>query len=163
MASIPYKSSDRTTKTRIGWREHVAFSELGIPAIKAKCDTGALTSALHVENVRVIKDGKSRVKFDVPYYHDGRKLARCVAPLLGWRKIKNTGGLPEERLIIKTMLTIGHQQSYIELSLANRANMGFDLILGRSALRSLDLMVDPSRSFLAGNPRLSSAPKKESK
>lgn len=136
----------------VGWREYVGLPELGITVIKAKIDTGARTSALHVEDARIVTDSADRVVFSVPYYYHGRHLVACVAQLVGRREIRSTTGPSEERLIIKTVLAIGRRHWHIEASLADRSNMGFDLILGRTALRRHGLIVDPSRSFLAGEP-----------
>jgi hypothetical protein len=147
------KSSDPSVKPAtgvVGWREYVGLPELGIPVIKAKIDTGARTSALHVEDFRIA--GDDNVAFSVPYYYHGRHLVECVATLLGSREIRSTSGSSEERLIIKTAVAIGQRHWHIEVSLADRSNMGFDLILGRTALRRHGLIVDPSRSFLAGEP-----------
>ena len=155
MASNRRKISIRPAKrpsSPIGWREYVGLPELGIPIIRAKLDTGARTSALHVENIRVVGRTGRRVAFSVPYDHDGRHLVECVARLVGKREIKNSGGLPDERFIIRTVLAIGRRHWHIEASLADRSNMEFDLILGRTALRRHGFVVDPSRSFLAGEP-----------
>ena len=155
MGSMKRKARIRTTKTRdslVGWREHVGLPELGIPIIRAKIDTGARTSALHAESIRAVEGSEPHVVFAVPYTHDGKHLVECVAPLVGKRAIKNTSGLPEERFIINTVLVVGNRRWHIEISLANRMNMGFDLILGRTALRGHRFSVTPARSYLAGEP-----------
>ena len=137
---------------QIGWRECVGLPDLGIPAIKAKIDTGARTSALCAEDIRIIEGKQPQVAFTVPYAFCGQKHVACVAPLLGKRKIKNTSGFQEERFVIKTLLVIDGRRWHIEVSLADRANMNFDFILGRTALRGHGFAVNPSRSFLAGDP-----------
>jgi len=149
------KRSVRRTKRpirMIGWREYVGLPALNIPIIRAKIDTGARTSALYAENIRVVDGGGPSVAFTVPLSHDGQRPIDCVAPLVGIREIKNTGGVPEERCIIKTLVLIGRHRWHAEISLANRANMGFDLILGRTALRGHSFRINPARSFLTGGP-----------
>ena len=78
--------------------------------------------------------------------------ARHEARLVDQRPIKNTSGIPETRLVIETTLVLGARRWRIEASLANRENMEFELILGRTAIRRRRLLVDPGRSFLAGPP-----------
>ena len=72
---------------------------------------------------------------------------------MGEREIKNTSGIPEMRYVVTTQLLIGRRHWRVEVSLANRANMEFVLILGRTALRDHELLVNPGRSFLTGVPR----------
>lgn len=135
----------------IGWREYVGLPDLHIPVIKAKIDTGARTTALHamVEGVR-LQEGVKWLDFRV--FH-GKKAGELSShPLLDQRDIKNTSGVPETRYVIKTRLRVGARSWPIEISLADRERMAFDIILGRTAIRGRSLLVDPGKSFLAGQP-----------
>tara|TARA_R110002073_G_scaffold3635_2_gene23935 strand:+ start:30218 stop:30697 length:480 start_codon:yes stop_codon:yes gene_type:complete len=139
-------------KTEIGWREIVGLSTLEIPALHAKIDTGARTSALNAVIIREFeREGEMWVEFDVTFTED-RHVQRCLAPIADKREIKNTSGIPELRYVIETQLTLGSRQWQIELSLADREPMTFDLILGRTALRNRRICINPGRSFLSGLP-----------
>jgi len=132
----------------IGWREVVGLPELGIEAIRAKIDTGARTSALHATNRRQVTiGGRDWIEFHVPIPGTPRT-TRCRAPVHAVRSIKNTSGIAKERYIIETDLVLGDRRWTIELSLADRENMGFDLILGRTAIRRRRLVVNPGKSYL---------------
>ncbi|HUU65992.1 MAG TPA: RimK/LysX family protein [Methyloceanibacter sp.] len=135
----------------IGWREYVGLPDLGVPSMRAKIDTGARTSALHAANIeRFERDGCDWVRFS-PL--TGRKSEmRCEAQLVHHRHIKNTGGSSEERPIIETTLVLGRYRWPIEVSLTNRDNMEFDLIVGRTAVRRYRMVVNPGRSYIAGLP-----------
>jgi hypothetical protein len=136
----------------IGWREHVALPDLKIASIAAKIDTGARTSALHADDQKLLwVDGQPWVEFTVPVGR-GRSSERVRAPLVDERQIKNTSGVPEQRLVVHTKLLLGRHRWDIELSLADRANMGFDIILGRTAIRRRGILVNPGRSFLLNSP-----------
>ena len=138
---------------QIGWREWVGLPDLGVMRLKAKIDTGARTSALHaVHQDPFTRDGEKWISFTIPGEND-RKDTPCEALLVGEREIKNTSGIPEMRYVVTTQLLIGRRHWRVEVSLANRANMEFVLILGRTALRDHELLVNPGRSFLTGVPR----------
>lgn len=140
--------------SQIGWREWVALPRLGVARIRAKIDTGARTAALHAEEVEAFeRDGARWVRFKVPGGEGQRDWIQCEAPVTDVRDIKNTSGLPERRYIITTSLRLGTRRWPIEVSLANRDQMGFELILGRTSIRRRKLVVNPGRSFLAGEPK----------
>ncbi len=141
----------------VGWREHVGLPDLGVARMPAKIDTGARTSALHAEEQQVFeRDGRSWVAFVFPDPTTRRPRA-FEAPVLEWRDIKNTGGVPERRIVIRTTLLLGRHRWRIDVSLADRRRMEFDLILGRTAARKRRILVDPGHSWLldrADRPRL---------
>lgn len=136
----------------IGWREIVSLPELGVFDMRAKIDTGARTSALHAEDQDVFdKDGRRWVRFRVPASRHHSDY-RVEVPVLDERDIKNTSGVPETRIVIRTLLHLGTHHWHVDVSLADRSNMGFDMILGRTAIRRHNVLVNAGRSFLAGKP-----------
>jgi hypothetical protein len=137
----------------VGWREWVALPDLGIPAIKAKLDTGARSSALHAFDIRERSEGGvTWVEFQVhPLQRDARVTVRARARLLGERWIRSSSGKETLRAVIETRLVLGDRWWPIELTLVQRDLMGFRMLVGRQALRRR-LVVSPSRSYVAGEP-----------
>lgn len=139
-------------KQIIGWREIVSLPELGIEKIKAKIDTGARSSALHAYDIECYraKNGKLRTKFIVhPLQKNNKCIIQCHADVIDQRFIKSSSGQKELRTTILTNLKVGEAIWPIELTLTNRDNMGFRLLIGRTALRRR-FLVDPQRSFFFG-------------
>ncbi len=136
-------------KLIIGREEWCSLPELGLPAIKAKVDSGARTSALHAFNVYTYKEEeKEYVKFEIHPIQGNRKIVKsCKAELSGRRAIKSSNGVVEKRLFIITTVKIGEEVWEIELTLTNRDSMGYRMLLGREAMRN-KILVDPDNSFL---------------
>ena len=123
--------------------------ELAIGPIKAKVDTGASTSALHAVELDVFdRDGSTWVSF--AYQHeDGSVGALNEAPVLEFREVTNSGGQSESRPVIQTPLKLGTVYKLVELTLTQRDNMAYRMLLGRTTLSS-DFVVAPSESFVQG-------------
>lgn len=137
----------------MGWRELVGLPDLEVSQLRAKIDTGARTSALHAIDVSVFEeDGIRFVRFHVPLPGQPRN-KRCTARIIDDRQIKNTSGIAEHRYVIETTLVLGKRHWRIEVSLADREKMEFDLILGRTAIRKRGLVVNPGSSYLLGVPQ----------
>jgi ribosomal protein S6--L-glutamate ligase len=133
----------------LGWEEWVALPELGLPAIKAKVDTGARTSALHAFYVEPFGPARARkVRFGVhPVPRRNDIAVTCVARLVDRREVRSSNGEREQRYVIETSIRIGNREWPIEVSLANRDTMSYRMLLGRRAIPR-DMLVDPSSSFL---------------
>lgn len=137
----------------MGWREWVALPELGVRRIKAKLDTGARSSALHAFNVRPLqRDGKDLVQFDVhPLQRNDEDFKTCVAEAVDYRWITNSGGGREKRFVVVTALQMGGDSWPIEVTLTDRDQMGFRMLIGRTAMERR-LVIDPTASYRLGKP-----------
>ncbi len=135
-------------KSIVGWREWVGLPGLNIPSIKAKIDTGARTSALHAFNIESFnKAGEPWVSFLVhPNQRDDTTVIRCEAQLIDQRFVANSGGTREKRCVISSSLRMGNSVWPIELTLSNRDELGFRMLIGRTALKGR-IIVDPAVSY----------------
>lgn len=138
-------------KIILGSEEWCSFPQLGIPAIKARVDSGAKTSALHAINIApFLKDSENWVKFDInPIQNNLKTVIHCEAKLVDKRIVKSSSGFREQRYVIKTNLSIGSDSWEIEMTLTNRDSMGFRMLLGREAM-SGRILVDPEQKYLLG-------------
>jgi ribosomal protein S6--L-glutamate ligase len=119
-----------------GWEEWVSLPGLGMPALKAKIDTGARTSALHAHNIEVFGPAsKPKVRFNVhPIPGKDTVDITCSAPILDRREVTSSNGESELRYVIETTLDVGGQQWPIEVTLTDRSSMNARMLLGRQAL-----------------------------
>jgi len=119
-----------------GWEEWIALPELGLPAIKAKIDTGARTSALHAHDIEVFgSDAKPKVRFNVhPVAGNEDIVITCSAPIIDRREVTSSNGESELRYVISTNLDVAGQSWPIDVTLTNRAGMTSRMLLGRQAL-----------------------------
>ncbi|WP_084397493.1 30S ribosomal protein S6--L-glutamate ligase [Henriciella aquimarina] len=133
----------------LGWEEWVALPDLGLPAVKAKVDTGAKTSALHAELIEPFgKPGAPQVRFLIRPDPDRPNLeVVCKAPVVDRRDVTSSNGQTELRYVIATSMLIGNVQRTIEVTLTNRETMSYRMLLGRGAIGD-NAVVLPGRSFI---------------
>ena len=135
------------TTVRTGWREWVSLPLLLEPRIRAKLDTGARSSALHVERQwRFTESGEPWVGFVVRPHARGN-LLEASAAIVDERVVTDSGGHRTLRAFVRTPLRLAGIEHEIDINLTDRCGMRFPLLLGRTAL-SLGFMVDPAASFL---------------
>lgn len=140
-------------KRLVGWRELVDLPDLGLRAVPAKIDTGARTSSLHATVLdRYDRDGEEFVRFAVDFPRQNVRHV-CEAIHVDHRGITSSNGDTQMRLIVKTPIRIGGIEFRAEISLADRSDMQFPLLIGRTALRRR-FLVDAGRSWLQSPPPL---------
>lgn len=132
----------------VGWLEYIALPELGLDHIKAKFDTGARTSALHATEITTFtRDEVEWVRFRVQLDADAPTV-QLEQPVYDTRHIKNTSGVPEERIVIRTPVLIAGRTWPIAVSLSDRSNMRLPMIVGRTALKKQNIAVHTRKTKL---------------
>ncbi|MFO1352160.1 MAG: RimK/LysX family protein [Gammaproteobacteria bacterium] len=138
-------------KLIVGWREWVALPKLGIPALKAKIDTGARTSALHVADLESYREQRRRkARFTLHPLRKNQQVAIiCSADVIDERIVTDSGGRKEKRLVIRSPIRLAEWEWMIDITLTSREDMMFRMLLGRTAMAGR-LIVDPALSFEYG-------------
>lgn len=144
-------SKVNSDKIIVGSEEWFSFPELGLPAIKARIDSGAKTSSIHAFNIqKFVRHGEIWVSFEVhPLQNNRHVVVRCERRVIDRRSVKSSSGMTETRYVISTVMKVGAELIDIELTLANRDSMGYRMLLGREAMHGR-MLVDPSLSFCLG-------------
>jgi hypothetical protein len=151
----------------LGWKEQVSLPELGIERLRAKLDTGARSSALHVEWMEEIgehdHDGRRLplVRFEMLVGPRAQPTRRTVdAPVVAHKRVRDTRARPELRPVIRTRITCGPLDTTADVTLTSRSGMNFRMLLGRLTLEH-HCLVDPARGYLQSPvpPRPSSSPR----
>ena len=149
--------TDVLDHTIVGWREWVAFPEIGLPAVRAKVDTGAKTTALHAHDIAVEeRDGQPWATFVVhPFFRHEKLQVTCEAPVVDDREVTSSSGHTELRVVIGVTFRLGIKSDSsewpIEVTLTDRRGMRFPMLLGREAMAGR-VLVDSGASFLLGAP-----------
>ena len=146
--------TDKPTLPIIGWREWIALPELGIKFIKAKIDTGARSSSLHAFDIELFEqEGQQWARFKVnPVQRREKWVIDSMAPVIDMRSVRSSSGQSQVRPVVKTAVRLLGQTFDIELTLADRNQMGFRMLLGREAFRRRYL-IDPGKSYRGGIPK----------
>lgn len=134
----------------VGWQERVDLPELGISQLAVKLDTGAVSSSIHADNIRIFRRHQADwVRFDLcDSLGIPREESRCETRLLGYRRIRSSSGHQAQRPVVETTLVLAGFYWTIELTLAHRPTMHFPVLLGRDALAGR-CMVDCGQIFLS--------------
>lgn len=128
----------------IGRREFVDFPHLSITHIEAKIDTGAYTSSIHCKHIeQKTIDEKDVLLFKLmdDTIHSVEHFSR--------KNIKNSFGEKEERYIIKTLIKIGKKTILTTISLSDRKNMRYQVLIGRRLLKG-KFIVDVNAIYTNG-------------
>jgi len=135
----------------IGWNEFVDIPQWGIKRLRAKVDTGARSSALHVENLRELP--RDRVEFDVILHRRKRDRRVRVRTQISRRgRVRSSNGEFSNRIFVAVPVSIGPVEREVELSLVDRQKMIHRMLLGRTAL-SGPFLVDVSHRCLLTRER----------
>ena len=138
-----------------GWREWISLPGLDVAWIKAKLDTGARTSSLHAWDIEEFeRDGEAWLRYTVlPWQASDEDQLRLESPLHDQRAVRSSSGHAEERHVVTMEIRLLDRVVTAEVTLTNRDDMGFRMLVGREALRR-GYLVDSSRSYLGPRPPL---------
>lgn len=144
-------NTHKQPKMIIGWREWVSLPDFRVPGIKVKVDTGAATSAIHAFDIEPFeRNGERFVRFNIHPLQGRHDISiPCESKLIDKRQVKSSSGQSQNRYVVRTTLVIAGRQWAIDLTLTNRDQMKFRMLLGRSAMRKR-IIVDPHLSYQAG-------------
>ncbi|WP_460275459.1 30S ribosomal protein S6--L-glutamate ligase [Celeribacter sp. ULVN23_4] len=140
----------------LGWEEWASLPALGLPALKIKVDTGAKTSALHAFDIEPFgRADEPKVRFNIHPVPGREDIAiACSADVVDRREVTSSNGETELRYVISTEIAMGDRRWPIEITLTNRTNMAYRMLLGRQAILD-DMIVQPTESFC--QPKLDDA------
>lgn len=140
-----------------GWRERVDLPDWGVAGVRAKLDTGARTSALHVASVTELPDG--RVAFAIVPRRRSDRQVGVVADVVRLTRVRSSTGGVTTRHVVRTRLRLGPLEREIELTLVDRGTMIHRILIGRTGLDGV--IVDPARRYLITSSKPLAAERKD--
>lgn len=134
------------SKSIFGWIEDVYLMPNKI-SFKAKLDTGAKTSSLSALNIEHFeRDDDEWVRFEIEE-GEKREAIEFEAEVTRTVRIKEHGGGYHKRPVVEMVFCLGHLRKEVEVSLVDRSNFNYPVLLGRNFLRG-DILVDAGETYL---------------
>lgn len=134
----------------IGRIDKVDFPELILSNINVKIDTGAFTSTIHSHDIsEVVIDGEKFIKFYLlDPSHPKYRVKAFKTKRYNKKRVKNSSGKSEQRYVIETTIVIFEEEYPVELSLSERSDMKYPVLIGRKILHKR-YVVDVSKQNLS--------------
>ena len=138
-----------TDKKVIGAVELCDLPAFTITDLNVRVDTGAATSSLHVDNIEEFEvDDALWIRFDIhPDIHNVDRVVRREVKVEAKKRVKSSTATREKRYVIVTPIIMDSVQWEIQLTLTDRSEMTYLMLLGREAM-SGHFLVDPEHDFL---------------
>lgn len=134
-------------KKIVGRREVVTIEELDLVDIDAKIDTGADSNALHCDDIFVDEDNFVHFKL-LDEVHSSYYNKQMKMPLYKLKKVKSSNGKRELRPYVKVTLIFFKKRYKSIISLTNRSDMKYPMLIGRQFLNKR-FLVDVSQEYLS--------------
>ena len=152
----PAPETTPSEKVVVGWREWVALPQADVPWVKAKIDTGARSSSIHAFDLEVVERGGDEwVRFSIhPWQRSDEDHVELSLPVLDMREVRSSNGQVEKRYAVALDVTLASRTITTVMTLSNRDEMGFRMLIGREALER-GFLVDSARSYVGGRPKRS--------
>ena len=134
-------------KKIIGKKELISIIDLDLFNLDAKIDTGAESNALHCDDISVDEDGfvSFTLLDEVHASYHGKKIR---LPLHRVKKIRSSNGILQQRPSIQVTVEFFGKKYKTVVSLTNRADMKYPMLIGRKFL-SGKFLVDVSQEYIA--------------
>jgi hypothetical protein len=148
LSTLSINASGKTLELKIlGWVENAELPDPGL-VLKAKLDTGAETSSLDARILKKFrKAGKRWIRFSVADRESGEEFV-IVRERVRTIGVVQHNGSRQTRPVVILRICIAGQMLETEVSLIDRSEFNYPLLLGRSALASFAL-VDAGNTFLS--------------
>jgi hypothetical protein len=137
-------------KTTIGRVDKADFPELSLIEIDVKIDSGAYTSSIHCSNIEeTTEDNENYIKFKLldpehSFYNNKEFSTKNYTSKL----VKSSNGISEKRFLIETEIFIFNESIPIHLTLSERKDMKFPVLLGRKFLNK-KFIIDTAKKNLS--------------
>lgn len=139
----------KSTPILIGRIEKIDLPDLSLFNLDAKIDTGAYTSSLHCHKIKLVdREGVKKVRFyvlDPAHPEFANQPHECNVHKV--KNVKSSNGIIQERVIIKQKTMFYGKKRTIELSLTDRSEMKYPLLIGRKFLTGR-FVVDVSKKYV---------------
>jgi hypothetical protein len=148
--AAPKAAVAKPAKPRIilGRIEYIVLQDVHIK-LKARIDTGAGLSSLHVKILEITKtpEGEERIRFQIADGQGGHKtLSRKI---VDWANIKVMGSEERNRRpIVRLDVCLGGKRLEGRVTLSDREGFLYPMLIGRNLLNTGKFLVDPGAKYL---------------
>jgi hypothetical protein len=133
---------DKVIKKTVGSFESVVFPEFNRYEVIAKIDTGAFTGALHCTKIREEETENGKILHFSPFDHPEVEISLTEFAV---NHVKSSNGKSESRYFIDTEIIFAGESYPIVLSLADRSEMRWPVLIGRKFLKQNNFLVDVTK------------------